>query len=796
MKSILRARKVWVSAFAAIAVGGAFLLAWRLTHQGFPEGALVVPRDVATISEALERVTPGGVIVLEANQGPFSEPVVVRVPGITLRSKGRAAVLRGGDNPAIEVVADGVTLDNLVVQDAPVGILLAGTGCRVRHVSIESCDVGLRFSRGEENVAEGIEIVGGRIGVDILSSAQTLRDVVCSNPSVVGIRLRGVARSVMENVDVARTATGVSLEDCVGSRLTGLTIVHCSQVGLEILGGSDNTVSTSGIRDTTAGILLQATQSGVVDACRFVTAGDPAVDLADARGCRVSSTDIRSCRAGVRIVGGRDNAILDGRFRGCGDTSIDVAGSENVLISRNAILEGDVAISVDRSAAAQVLRNRVGRMASCGILLHGAERALLLDNSVDGGDAGIVVVSSDGVLLQRNTVVGSRSVGLTLANGLLGSTATGNRLREHPIGLLVAGSSRDVMAENDVLGCQTGIFLHRVGYGIRVNENRIVENDVGLSWDDAAPSSSPLEALGFRVDRLTSGGSPMVTGNVFRGNRTFDLEARTGSLLYASGNTLQESGAAKAGRVSGDVRLPQSASRGTVVVGAGASPTGRILGRLFELCLADAGFRVVDMVGFSSEEALLEALTRGDVDAAWCLEGPAGAGVFWEIPARTGWMLVASSGVADAQRATESGTMRRTSVSVAASPGVSEGFVRQALEHSGLALSVFQMAATADAAETALQFGGADVAVVDRIDETVTLADFRALDDGGLLPSMSIGLALSATPPEGLRDVFMRLAPWLTEDNLHGLVSRVRLLHRDPLDVALDFLLREALIAN
>jgi parallel beta-helix repeat protein len=795
MKSMLRTRKVWVSAFVAIAVGVAFLLAWRLTHQGFPEGALVVPRDVATISEALERVTPGGVIVLEANQGPFSEPVVVRVPGITLRSKGRAAVLRGGDSPAIEVVADGVTLDNLIVQDALVGISLAGTGCRVRHVSIESCDVGLRFSRGEENVAEGIEIVGGRIGVDILSSAQTLRDVVCSNPSVVGIRLRGVARSVMENVDVAGTTTGVSLEDCVGSRLTGLTIVRCSQVGLEILGGSDNTVSTSEIRDTTAGILLQATQSGGVDTCRFVAAGDPAVDLADARGCRVSSTDIRSCRAGVRVAGGRDNAILDGRFRGCGDTSIDVAGSENVLISRNTILEGGVAISVDRSAAAQVLRNRVARMASCGILLHGAERALLLDNSVDGGDAGIVVVSSDGALLQRNTVVGSHSVGLTLANGLLGSTATGNRLREHPIGLLVAGSSRDVVAENEVLGCQTGIFLHRVGYGIQVKGNRIVENDVGLSWDNEAPSSSPLEALGFRVDRLTSGGSPMVTGNVFRGNRTFDLEARTGSLLYASGNTLQESGAAKAGRVSGDVRLPQSTWKGTVAVGAGASPTSRVLGRLLELCLVDAGFRVVDMVGFSSEEALLAALARGDIDAAWCLEG-SGIGAFWEIPARTGWLLVASSGVADAQQATESGATQKLPVSVAASPGVSEGLVRQALEHSGLALSVFQMAATADAAETTLQFGGADVAVVDRIDETVTLADFRALDDGGLLPSVSIGLALSATPPEGLRDVFMRLAPWLTEDNLHGLVSRVRLLHRDPLDVAFDFLLREALIAN
>jgi parallel beta-helix repeat protein len=790
MKSVFRTRKVWFSALTAIAVGGAFLLAWRLTHQDLPEGSLVVPRDVATISEALERVAPGGVIVLDAREGPFSGPVVIRVPDVTLRSKGQPAVLHGGDRPAIEILADGVTVDGLIVRGGSVGIAIAGIGCRVRNVSIESCDVGLHFVSGEENVAEGIDIVGGRIGIDVLSSALTLRDIVCSNPSALGIRLRSVAQSVIENVDVDGTATGVSLEDCVGSRLTGLALSRCSRVGLEILGGSDNTVSTSEIRDTTAGILLQATQSGIVDACLFVMAGDPAVDLADARGCRVSSADIRSCRTGVRVAGGRDNAILDGRFRGCGDTSIDVAASENILVSRNTILEGDIAISVDRSAAAHILRNEILRVASCGILLHGAERALLLDNSVNGGDAGVVVVSSDGALLQRNTIVGSRSVGLTLVNGLLGSTVTGNRLREQPIGLLVAGSSRDVFAENEILDCGTGVLLHRVGYGIQVKENRIVDNDVGLSWDDAAPSSLPLEALGFQVDRPTSGGSPIISGNVFRGNRTFDIEARTGSLLYAGGNTLQTSGAAAAGRVSGDVRLPQSAWKETVVVGAGTSPTGRVLGRLLELCLTDAGFRVVDMVGFSSEEALLAALERGDVDAAWCLEG-SGSSATWEIPARTGWVLVAAGGVADAP-----GTTRTTTVSVAASPGVAEGLVRQALGRGGFAVSTFQMAATADAAETALQFGGADVAVVDRIDETLTLAGFRTLDDGGLLPSAPIRLAVSAAPSEGLRAVFLRLAPWLTEDTLRGLVSRVRLLHRDPLDVSLDFLLREDLIAN
>ncbi len=789
------ARKVWVSVLAAVAVGGAFLLAWRLTHPGLPEGTLVVPRDAATISEALERVSPGGAIALDARKGPFVESIAVRVPGITLRSLGQRAVLRGGKGPVIDVVADGVTLDGLAVREGETGIAVAGAECRVRNVSITSCDVGLSFSRGESNQAENVAITAGRVGMDVAASTQTLRGIQCVSTSDVGIRLHGAVRTVMEDVRVEGAATGISLVDCSGSRLAGLTIARCSRAGLEVLGGSDNVVSATDVRDMSVGVLLRATQSATVHSCRLTMLGELAVDLADARGCRISCTDVRACSIGVRVAGGADHAILDGRFRDCDDAAIDVTESENVLIGRNVILGGNVAISARRSADVQVLRNTVTRAGSCGLLLSGDKDPLVLDNVVHGGEAGAVVASSNGAILQRNVITGSRSVGLTLVNGFFGSMASANRLSGHPIGVLVAGSSRDLVMENEILGCTIGVLLHRVGYGTRVQENRIAENDVGLRWDDGDASPTPLDALGLRIHRMTSAGTPTVSGNAFRANRTYDLEARTDSLLYAGGNTFHGSGLAEVARIAGNVRLPQSTGKETVVVGAGDSPTSRLLGRLLGICLADEGFRVVDMAGFSSDEALQRALSCGDIDAAWSL-GDSGRNSFWEISAQTGWGLVATRAVVETQSVAASGTTSGMRVSVAASPGVEEDLTRRALDRAGFVVTRFQTMATADAAEMAVEFGEADIAVVDRIDETLTLAGFRLLEDGGLLPSVPIKLALSATPPEGFRDLFLKLAPRLTTRALHELVSRVRLLHQDLSDVALDFLLREGLIAN
>jgi hypothetical protein len=65
------------------------------------------------------------------------------------------------------------------------------------------------------------------------------------------------------------------------------------------------------------------------------------------------------------------------------------------------------------------------------------------------------------------------------------------------------------------------------------------------------------------------------------------------------------------------------------------------------------------------------------------------------------------------------------------------------------------------------------------------------------LDEEAIGLRvgrLGASATVALRDAFDRLVPRLSDGVLRSLASRVRLLRRDPADVAMEFLLREGLI--
>jgi hypothetical protein len=135
-------------------------------------------------------------------------------------------------------------------------------------------------------------------------------------------------------------------------------------------------------------------------------------------------------------------------------------------------------------------------------------------------------------------------------------------------------------------------------------------------------------------------------------------------------------------------------------------------------------------------------------------------------------------------------------VSVAIPRGVGRQIVVEALARHGLAALAIRDVATSAEAENLLKFGSVDCAILDAWEETVTLAGFVALDRVKL-DEEAIGLRvgrLGASATVALRDAFDRLVPRLSDGVLRSLASRVRLLQRDPADVAMEFLLREGLI--
>lgn len=92
------------------------------------EDVVRVPADVATITEAADRVAEDGMIIVAA--GTYDEQVIIDTPGVTVRGEDRnATIIDGGDvRPyGIVSIADGVRIENLTVTRATFyGVLFTG----------------------------------------------------------------------------------------------------------------------------------------------------------------------------------------------------------------------------------------------------------------------------------------------------------------------------------------------------------------------------------------------------------------------------------------------------------------------------------------------------------------------------------------------------------------------------------------------------------------------------------------------------------------------------------------------
>ncbi len=787
MKRRLRVGRLWIAVFSSLFVGAMFLVAWELSRERWPAGTIFVPRDTTSLADAVSRATPGTTIVLDAGRGPYPGGTSIRVPDVEIRSTGGRAVIAGGEGAGIVVEADGVTIDGVVIRDVTVGIALHGSNGCIAGVSIEARDVGIEVASGRSNAIRGSAVFGGRIGVEVLAAETRLSDLVLRNQSEAGIRARDVAACQIDRATLTACAAGVFLGGCTDARLTSVR-GDGGAVGVEITGGSSVRLASCEFTDVEEGVRLEKTEGASIEACRFRAVARMGAACTETERTRIATSVFLDCAAGIHASGGGENAFLANDFHRIQGTAIAVQSERDDLISANRVDHSEVGILLDRVAEVQVLRNRASRASLVGILADRADGGQMLTNEFEQCAVGIALAGSSGVTLQRNTSSDAAAAGLVFWNGTLGNAASENRVLRATRGILLAGSSRDAVTGNSVVDCDTGLALCRIGFGDRLESNDVTGCRVGLTWDDALSDDFPLFRLGYRLERSESATSPLLADNAFRTSRDADATNATSLPLLAGGNRWSQG----APRVEGRVVVPSSGWKGTLALGSGTSTVDLLLGRLLEWMLVERGVRVVDLIGLGSDESLARALEQGDANALWRtlpgsmpMEAP-----FWSIPARAGWVLVARPGL---------DLRSGTAASIAVPAAVATDAALEALERAGLRARAVEPAVSSAEAEGFLKFGSVDCAVLDRLEETVTLAGFVTLEDAGTLPSSEIGLVVeeeSGAVGTMLRTAFEELRSHLTTETLKSLVSRVRLLGREPLDVAMDYLLREGLVGG
>lgn len=120
-----RTRRGW--ALVTIAAIALSLTACAQPTASQPD-VIRVPSDAPTISDAVEQVSEGGMVLVEP--GTYHESVLIETPGVTLRGTDRNAVVIDGEGlraNGVQVIADGVRVQNLtVVNHTFNGVLVTG----------------------------------------------------------------------------------------------------------------------------------------------------------------------------------------------------------------------------------------------------------------------------------------------------------------------------------------------------------------------------------------------------------------------------------------------------------------------------------------------------------------------------------------------------------------------------------------------------------------------------------------------------------------------------------------------
>jgi parallel beta-helix repeat protein len=799
------------TAVAAVVVT---VILWGGKPTGLPSGAILVPRDVASLDEALASASPGDTIVIQASAGPIVGPIVLDVPDLTLASSStRAKVTGTGGSPAISVLADGVTLRGFDITSESIGLRVDATDCLIEDIHLSSTPIGIQLNDASRCILRSIETHGGKIGVELIDSGSVLvEESTLVGASEFGVRLLGSWNSSLQNLSLSENAVGISLEQAsTDNTVEASQIEFCSIAGIEIRASNDNTIKQCTLASVRVGIVLEGVTGTEILSCELNATTVSGVLLQQSLQNRVVETRIyESEGTGIQLTQSPENALLTNDISECRDAGISVISSGRNLVMGNTIDQCSIGLAVSRSNENRILRNSISDSSLSGFIVSQGEANRLLDNVTVNGTYGIAVVESSRNTILRNRMSGADGAGMLLSQTSGENHVAENEIRDNARGLVLAAVTRDLFTQNQIMSNDTGVWLTSLGGNVRIEGNVIAANQVGLRQSaNLAESEGHLVALG--ISDLPNGQItvPVLANNVFKDNAKLDIQNETMIPLPAADNWWGKSSTRDSNEavVSDGVLLEQSAWKGVVAIGTGSTDVRVLLGRILQFSLIEAGFRVVDLVGMGPSDRVRQALVESDVDLIWWSsttldsQSPidATSSIVIATSAVEGWSMIVSSRLASQLTApTASGLSTwfeetGEQLRFAAMTSFDEDTFDAFLVAYGLVDSErsFTQAESLEEVEALLKFGAVDVAIVGNLEETLTIAGFLEIDDDlAIIEESSISMILqqsTSTDYSEISEILVALGERLTSEGLHDLVSRIRLLHQDPEDVARAF---------
>lgn len=803
-------------AIAILAIAG--VVTYRgLWADRIPEDAVVVPRDVETLQEALERAVSGDVIIVQASEISLLQgPLRISVPRVTLATTGGRVDLRCvGVEAALTIDAEGVVVRGFDITSESIGIHVQAGGSHLEDLSISNTPVAIQLSGASRCVLRSIDMDEGDIGLAVTEAAGVdAQSMTITGMSQYGIRLRGARDGVFRDIELVGNDVGVALEEgsTDNSILTSL-IRDCIIAGIEIRASNGNAVRESTVDTCRVGLLLEGVTGVEIERCSIERSSVSGVMLQQSVQNRVVETAVHGSGAsGVQLSQSHENALLYNEITDCEQTGIQAMTSGKNLILGNRIARCGVGLEASGSDELHILRNEIVSSATCGAFISECRSCRVFDNDLAGGSFGVVLTACEDTKALRNTIESADTAALSTMDSRGGNQLTENVARASVWGALIVGSAQDLWAYNVIEANDVGCWLAGIGDGLRIEGNTFADNRIALGLrSDGAWLNDALGALSLVSSSASGDSLPLLANNVFLGSTEADIRNEGTVTLLAAGNWWGSDVERDASSATtfGDVSLDVSAWKGTIAVGSGVDDVSLVLGRVLQQALEGAGYRVIDLVGMGTSDRLQQALLDADVDLIWWdgveADEPAasladGEPAVISTRASHGWRIVVSAGLAEQlTEATASALghwyettgeqLRYTSTTSLGDEAFGAFTAAYALQDS---VRSFTPSASLSEVEALLKFGAVDVAIVRSLEETLTVSGFVALDDDrDVLEERAISMIVKASLENECPDVLgvlSSLGERITESVLHDLVSRVRLLRKEPADVAGEFL--------
>ena len=335
--------------------------------DGGTQDLVRVPQDAATLTAAVERVAPGGMILV--SPGTYGESVTIDKPDVTLRGTDRNATIIDGEGRrpfGVVAIADGATVENLTVR---------------AHTFYGVLVTGMHDQNGPS--AHGVDGYT-RLDPEQFPPVERFRisHVTASNNGLYGIYAFDAHNGIITSSYASGSAdSGFYVGQCRDCNIeVSGNVAERNAIGFENANASD-TVAVVGNRfsDNRIGAtFISNYQEAFTPQRANLVAGNLIVDNASADSPAHADGGYG---IGLGISGGQDNQISLNRISGHPVTGIQITNTEDLAatgnqitanrLDRNGVDLADVAAARSASADNCLADNRLRTVLPAGLSQSG-----------------------------------------------------------------------------------------------------------------------------------------------------------------------------------------------------------------------------------------------------------------------------------------------------------------------------------------------------------------------------------------------------------------------------------------